>query len=298
MSTDLPHSPVPKTIPKFLSFSIVGLVMITFFTVIMLFMDTVEGKSSRIFLTLFVFGIFTVLTALDTVKSNKKKWYPPTALLSNGVFLAFSLVTIWTTNESKYIGLTSIVLFFVIFTFLILRIGIWLSVLSMGALDNESEYRPIDKLERYSSVAGAWLVNASAIMFVTYFGVQSIIESRNMVSNHQWWDDYIKLSTALLIIAGLALSISLLLRWYFGADLKKQERLKKRALREEQVRAQREHYERESTLKSAEKRKGNTQEELLPWPTFEDGSPFPAMPDGQPDFVAAERIRESKNADL
>lgn len=289
MSTDASRSPEPKTMPRFLSFSIIGLSMITLFTVIMLFTDTVENKANRIFLTFIVFGAFVLLTALDTSKGDKRKWYPPTALLSNGVFLAFSLVSIWITKESQFFGLTFIILFLVLFILFILRIGIWISVLSMNALDVQSEYRTIDKLERYSSVTGAWLANISAIMFVVYFGVQNIIESRNMVQNYQWWDDYIKLSTALLIITGLALSISLLLRWYFGADVKKQKQLKDRSLREEKVRAQREEHERKvlrKDLETHEERKEN----LLPWPTFEDGSPFPSTPNGQPDFEAVKRM--------
>lgn len=291
MSTDLqqPPSSVKARLPKFLSFSIFALVALTVLTIAALFIDSIDDKGSRIFLTFVVFAVFVGLTALDTLKSTEREWYPPTALLSNGIFLGASLLTIWLTPSSYY-GYFGTAISLVILFALILRAGILLGFLAMDAVDKErAGGRALESTERGSSLAATWLGNGAAVLFTAYIAATTILARREMAYDlTTFWDIYLKISTAVLILAGLALSVSLLLRWFFGAD--------ERKLRREQLAASAPVYQGGNPHPVAQQPVGHqpqqpVQQELLPWPTFPDGNPFPADRQGQPDFEAARRMQ-------
>lgn len=295
MSTDIPHSVEARSperpatteskLPKFLSFSIIALVVLTGLTIVALFVDSIENKGSRIFLTFLVFAAFIGLTALDTLRTTDRQWYPPAALLSNGIFLGASLLSVWLTNGG-YLFIASAVVQVAIYA-LILRGGLYIGFLAMNAVDRPSG-RTIEGPERNSSVAASWLVNIAAVLYVVYLSATLIIGSRaSSVDLTDFWDVYLKISTAVLILAGLALSISLLLRWFFGAD--------ERKLRKDEARAS---IPVHPLVQPPVPRPLHQQEAqpLLPWPTFSDGTPLPATAQGQPDFEAAARASSTPPA--
>ena len=287
MSTDLqqPPSSVKARLPRFLSFSIFALVALTVLTIAALFIDSIENKGSRIFLTFIVFAVFVGLTALDTLKSDEREWYPPTALLSNGIFLGASLLTIWLTPSSYY-GYFGTAISLIVFFALILRAGILLGLLAMDAVDKErAGGRQLEATERGSSLAATWLGNGAAVLFTAYIAATTILARREMAYDlTTFWDIYLKISTAVLILAGLALSVSLLLRWFFGAD--------ERKLQRERLAASAAPHGTDSPRSASPQQTAfQPRPKRLPWPRFQDGRPFPADQQGQPDFEAASRMQ-------
>lgn len=71
---------------------------------------------------------------------------------------------------------------------------------------------------------------------------------------------------AMLILAGLALSVSLLLRWFFGADERKLQRERSAAP----------HGTDSPRAASPQQTTFQPRPEPLPWPRFQDGRLFPA----------------------
>jgi len=321
MSTDLQHEPkseVKEGLPKFLRFSIFALVAVTLITIVALFVDNIEGKGTKITLTFVIFAMFVGLAALDTLKGSKRSWYAPAAFLSNTVFLGASILTVWLT-PGIYFGFTAVAIFHILVYLAILRAGLFFGMLAMNAIDKEEDGgRKLELYENRSSLWAAWLGGIAAALFVVYIAANQILTGRTInYSLFAFWDIYLKLSTAVLILAGLALSISFLLRWFFGAD----ERALKRAqyagqahLRSDWEAQNRGSYGQDQwttpqgqmpawptpgagnqmpawpgpqPMVTADQT--SQQQGLLPWPTFDDGRPYPAGSDGQPDFEAAKR---------
>lgn len=297
MSTDLQHeqkSEVKEGLPKFLRFSIFALIAVTLISVVALFVDNIEGKGIKITLTFVIFAMFVGLAALDTLKGSRRSWYAPAAFLGNAVFLGASILTIWLT-PGVYFGFTAVVLFHILVYLGILRLGVLFGMLAMSSIDaEEAGGRVLETYERKSSLWAAWLGGVVAALFVVYIAANQILTGRAI--NYQlfaFWDIYLKLSTALLIVAGLALSISLLLRWFFGAD--------ERALRKAELASQAHlHSDWEAQNRGGYGQSQwptpQPQQPLLPWPTFDDGRPFPAGANGQPDFEAAKREAAKREA--
>lgn len=330
MSTDFSHPQKTQRekLPRFLSFSILALIGLTVLTIVTLFLDSIEGRGPRIALTLVVFAAFVGLTAWDSRKTERLSWYPPSALLSNGVFLGASLLTIWLSPH--YFGFGFAILYYTLIYALVLRLGLLFGTFAMGELDRDrAERRELGAHEVQSSKIATSLGGAASILFVAYMAARNII-GRESVSfeTAAFWDIYLKLSTATLILAALALSISLLLRWHFRGEQRRLEKVTPRAesspatavqpqasavpvedraeangLEARAVEAQRDvdfrHTEalgeREPSSRGSEAgqvdapaESESETEELLPWPRFADGEPYPAGSDGQPDFEAAE----------
>jgi len=298
MSTDLQpeqRSEVKAGLPKLLSFSIWALVAITLITIVALFLDSIENRGARITMTFVVFAAFVGITAFDTLRGSKRSWYAPAALLANGVFLGASILTIWLT-QTPYFGFTFVTLFHIVVYLGILRLGILFGMLAMNAIDRETEgHREVQDYERRASVWAAWLGGAAAALFVIYIAANQILSGREInYGLYSFWEFYLRMSTAVLILAGLGLSISFLLRWFFSAD----ERAARRAELAGRAHTQNEwawQYEHGQAPAVQPQRDGfngmsnpvQPQQPLLPWPTFDDGRPFPAGADGQPDFEAA-----------
>ena len=319
MSTDIQQEPAgpgskAKRIPRFLGFSIGALVVLTLLTIGALFVDTIEEKGTRIFFTFLVFGVFVGLTALDTLKGSSRQWYPPAALVSNGVFLGASLLTIWLSKgESFLYGPFILTLIFAYAV--ILRLAIFLSFLAMNSVDKQrAEGQEVDRFEALSSAATAWFANISAAIFVSYIALREIVPvertidySRESVGGartatpvsqsgfDQFLDIYLKIGTAALILTGLFLSISLLLRWFFGADSWRAKReANAEALRQQQLRQQAPQHSGQQPQQPLPPQQPQAQQHRpesgakLPWPRFADGTPYPVGGDGQPDFRAAQ----------
>lgn len=265
MVDNIPAAEAPrKSIPAFLRISIFALIAITVFVIGSLFFDGIENRGSKIFLTFLTFGAFTLLTALDSQLSERREWYSPVAMVSNFLFLGSSMLLIWVPKNdamaayNNFLGITTFTAIF--FLVLILRGGLLVSIFARGAIDNPRRMRKVEEYEGKSAIAAAWLANGAAALYAIYFVVYNIDGN---TQGSLLWDTYLKVATAVLILAGLALAISQLLAWFFGAE-------------ERKIRAE----ENRSRMLAGG-------EPLKPWPTFEDGRPLPMGADGQPDFEAA-----------
>lgn len=273
-----------RKLSTFLKVSIILLTALTIASISLVFIGDFEGKFVRVFSTFLLFAVFVVLTAFDTRRDQKTEWYAPVALVSNAYILGLLLIVIWMT---RYVPL--VLGFDVFWQSLLVIIVVRLVILGTQFLLQVGEHLPgvVTQFAFLTSVLGV----LSAILFTAPLGVQAF----NITIPDLYW----QIATATLILTALALSITLLLRWSYGSD----EREAKRRRRAEQAaEAQRAYHAQVSQQHAADAPHPQqtaaapqapaqpAPQQLLPWPTFTDGSPYPAGPDGQPDFAAAQRM--------
>lgn len=205
-------------------------------------------------LTLLVFAAFVGLTALDDRLGPKRAWYPSAAGLANIYFLGAALLVAWFRQPEYSLGLFLPALGLILSLAVILRASLGVSVLALGA------GRPgaWGWAERVSAAAAATLVSAAAILYSTYLTLTGALTGP--VARWVGWGTYLKGTTAAVILGGLALSVTLLLRWHGSAAAD------------------------QSSAAGHAPPVGGAPE--LPWPRLPDGSPYPAGRSGQPDFSA------------
>lgn len=286
----LPHDMVPGTPTKaqakpaakgkprndgprlstFLKVSIALLAGLTIASISLLFIGDFEGKFERVFSTFALFAVFVLFTALDTRRGQKSEWYAPVALIANAYILGLLLIVIWMTPYAAF-GLMFEIFWKSVFVILVTRLVIVCCQLLLKAGNKLPE-----AVTRFAFVTSVLAVLAG-ILFTAPVG----IEAFDLVVPDMYW----KIATALLILTALGLSITLLLRWSYGAH----DRDAVRAGRG--VEAPRSHpapyvAQQQSAPQQPVQQPVVNGAPLLPWPTFADGRPLPARPDGQPDFSA------------
>ncbi len=253
----------PKTrLPRFLLASIGLLVAVTIGAIAMIFVGDLEGKGLRIAWTFVIFGVFVTYTAFDGSRDYRNDWYGPAALIANVYFLGVSLTVIWVTRYMPFgLGWT-------IF-WKVLGVGIVMRLLLLAC-----QWLLGGELRRPQLVTAA--AGATAVLMIltgALFTVPAAVSAFEIVIPELYW----KIAVSVLILSALGLSIFVLLRWHFRKEIRemnpgyflgKARRLMKRNSAPAVVHAPRPEPEKE----------------LLPWPRFEDGTPLPALPNGQPDF--------------
>ncbi len=296
-----------RKLSTFLKVSIILLAGLTIASISLLFIGDFEGKFERVFSTFALFAVFVIFTALDTRREQKSEWYAPVALIANAYILGLLMIVIWMTPYNPYSLLWEIFWksFFVI---LVTRLVILCAqlLLRVGAERSET-------ITRFAFVTSVLAV-LSGILFTAPVGIEAF--ELNVP------DMYWKIATAILILTALGLSITLLLRWFFGADERDAARAARGSMRQgapapyiaqqphgraQQQRAQQQNSQAQQAQQQAQMQQQQAQmqqqhqlqqqsqlqqpqaqpsgqSELLPWPTFADGRPIPAGPDGQPDF--------------
>lgn len=276
-----PHEPASdqSKLSLFMKVSISILSVVTVLSISLLFIGDFAGRFERVFSTLALFAVFVLLTMFDTRRAKKADWYAPLALIANTYILGLLLIVIWVTPYDPY-TLQFIIFWQSLYVIILTRLVVW--GLEHLFRIGEGKYY---SLSRWSQVTGI-LCMLTLIMFTaplgfTAFGVD--------VPELYW-----KFAVAALILAGLGIAVTLLLSWYFRS----QERQETREQRQNAV---------VSGLAPATQPTGATQapagqgaapaphqapqQELLPWPTFADGTPLPMRADGQPDFSVLEGPR-------
>ena len=275
-----------KGLSTFLKVSIVLLAALTIASISLLFIGGDDGKPVRVFSTFALFAVFVFFTALDTRSERKSEWYAPVALVANAYILALLLVVIWMTRYTP-VALLLEIFWKSVFVILVTRLVILCCQLLLRA-----GVRLPEVVTRFAFVTSVIAV-LSGILFTAPVGIAAF--------DLEVPDLYWKIATAMLILTALGLSITLLLRWSFGAADREAARVQ-RAAEEEAFAA--------SNAAAAWQLAGGVQQPgvvlpgavqpavaqpavqqqvpggpvLLPWPTFADGRPLPAGPDGQPDF--------------
>lgn len=254
----------------FLKVSIALLAGLTIASISLLFIGDFEGKFERVFSTFALFAVFVLFTALDTRRGQKSEWYAPVALIANAYILGLLLIVIWMTPFAAF-GLMFEIFWKSVFVILVTRLVIICCQLLLKA-----GHRLPEAVTRFAFVTSILAVLAG-ILFTAPVG----IEAFDLVVPDMYW----KIATALLILTALGLSITLLLRWSYGA----QDREVARAARG--VEGPRSHPAPYTSQQPVQQPMPQPTQQsvpsgapLLPWPTFADGRPLPARPDGQPDF--------------
>lgn len=287
----------PK-ISGFLKVSIILLAALSIASLSLLFIGDFEGKVERIFSTFMAFAIFVLFTALDTRREARRDWYAPVALIANAYILALLLIVIWMTPASWMLSL-------VIFWNGLIVIAVTRAVVAIAQLllgFSAGKPAPL----RVFALTTSLLATLSGIFFTAPVAIE--------VFGFQILDLYWRIAVATLLLTALSLSITLLLRWAYLAPDREAKR---------QARAGAQPYQQPTVAPAALSATSAAatapsitaveqapavaaapsatepaatapainavEQQLLPWPTFPDGSPLPIGPDGQPDFSALHR---------
>ena len=282
------QTPAKKPMSMFLRVSIILLIGLTLASISLLFIGDFEGRFERIFSTFALFAVFVVLTAIDTSRDRANEWYAPVALIANTYILGLLLVVIWMTPYTSY-GLVFEIFWKSFLVILVTRLVILCCELLMRTGRDNDETG-----NRFAFITSVLAV-LSGILFTAPVGIEAF--------NLRIPDLYWKIATALLILTALGLSVTLLLRWANGAE----ERAARRAATAPEpyraapiavADAQPEAAALPAVDVAQPVAQGGlldleqptvsqaapAEQVLLPWPTFADGRPIPARPDGQPDF--------------
>ncbi|MDI6022499.1 hypothetical protein QBL02_02960 [Leucobacter sp. UT-8R-CII-1-4] len=291
-----------KKVPTFLKISIVLLAALSIAAISLLFIGDFEGKFERVFSTFIAFAVFVALTAFDTRRGMRNEWYPPVALLANSYILALLLIVVWMTPSGWS-------LVFDIFWKSLIVIVATRAVVGCAQLLlflAEGKPKPLGVFAMITSL----LATVTGILFTAPIAID--------VFNVEIPDIYWRFAVAALLLTGLSLSISLLLRWSYGSG----EREEARRMREAERLAAVQNYPNPAApyrdtpaqlpampvaphaepaafvapaapaapvLPEVPAPAATPEQQLLPWPTFADGTPLPVGADGQPDFSALNR---------
>lgn len=266
--------------------SLVGVTSI----LIMLF-GTFDGKGIRVTSTFLVFAAFTAFTAWDSNDKNPRR-YVPIGQVGNIYMLALSLMQIWLTlggySRTRYYG-SGEILWNVLVIIVLVKIGVIL-------VQKISDYtvRPQPSLSLFALISTCAFA-ITTILFTLPSGLKSLVS---------FGDGYWKLSTAVILLAGLSLSVMVLLAWFF----------KEIPTRHAGI-PQRTNFQQRSVFGGGSQPVGNPNSPVqnsdpvspfapiispvngvpqfsppvataIPWPVFPSGLPLPAKANGRPDFTA------------
>lgn len=293
--------PEGSGLSTFLKVSIVLLAGLTVASISLLFIGDFEGKFERVFSTFALFAVFVLFTALDTRREQKSEWYAPVALIANAYILGLLLIVIWMTPYDSF-GLLFEIFWKSVFVILVTRLVILCCQLLLGL-----GARLPGAVTRFAFVTSVLAV-LSGILFTAPVGIEAF--------DLRIPDLYWKIATALLILTALGLSITLLLRWSYGAADRERARAARveaapyfsgpSAFHPQPAHPQPAHPQHPVPAPAAQQPvpqqpvapqqpappqqpAAQQAQPLLPWPTFPDGRPLPAGPDGQPDFSALQQ---------
>lgn len=276
-----PQQPGVRKLSTFLKVSIILLAGLTVASISLLFIGDFEGKFERVFSTFALFAVFVLFTALDTRREQKSEWYAPVALIANSYILALLLIVIWMTDFTPF-GL----IFEIFWKSLFVIVSTRLVILCCQLLLRSSDEQPV-AVTRFAFITSVLAV-LCGILFTAPVGVEAF----DLTIPDLYW----RIATSLLILTALALSITLLLRWFYGADRRDAAREARAAqhlqqqAQAEQARVQQAQIAQAQAAQfQAQAAQAQAAQPLLPWPTFADGTPLPAGSDGQPDFSATQR---------
>lgn len=291
--------PGKKKLSMFLRVSIILLIGLTLASISLLFIGDFGGRFERVFSTFALFALFVVLTAIDTSRQRASEWYAPVALIANTYILGLLLIVIWMTPYDPF-GLMFEIFWKSFLVIVVTRLVIVCCELLLRTGSDTDEAG-----NRFAFITSVLAV-LSGILFTAPVGIEAF-------SLHVP-DLYWKIATAVLILTALGLSVTLLLRWansseerarkrraavdaravatpaqLAGAPVAQQPGAPVRAEPPAQPFVQQPAQQLvqppvPQPLPQGAPPAGQQDVVLLPWPTFADGRPIPAGPDGQPDF--------------
>lgn len=253
----------------FLKVSIALLAALSVAAIALVFVGDFAGKVERITATFMIFAVFVGLTAADTSRGQRNTWYAPVALIANSYILGLLLIVTWMSEGGYFLGMG-------IFWKAVLVIAVTRAVVACcQLLLSMGEGRP-ETLARFAFVTSVLAV-VSGILFTAPLAIEVFSVS---IPELYW-----KIAVAALLLTGLGLAITLLVRWSYGAS-EREVRRTERVAAQQAYAAQRARAEQPVApiAPSGPRPQAPAGAPLLPWPTFADGRPIPARADGQPDF--------------
>jgi hypothetical protein len=190
---------------KLSNFMIANIWMLSFMGVasaFILLLGNFEGKFIRVFSTLLLFVVFTILTAKDT-SSKKPHLAIPIALGGNVYMLGLSLMLIWATLAKSGFD-DSFMLPKMLFLIVIIKVAVAvIQKISYLIFVNESQLSLIAKVTMVALIM-------TTILYTLPLGVDHLFEFGSF---------YWKFAVFVTILAGLSLSITALIFWSFKDKL-------------------------------------------------------------------------------
>ncbi|MFC6235707.1 hypothetical protein ACFPZL_11505, partial [Leucobacter soli] len=197
-----PAAPSRHRLSTFLKVSIILLAALSISAIALVFVGDFEGKVERITATFLIFAVFVGLTALDTSRGQRNSWYAPVALIANSYILALLLIVTWMSDGGYFLA-------FGIFWKAILVIAVTRAVVACcQVLLNMGEGKP-ETLGRF-----AFITSVLAVVSGILFTAPLAIEVFDIEVPELYW----KIAVAALLLTGLGLAITLLVRWSYGSE--------------------------------------------------------------------------------
>lgn len=283
--------------------AIVGIASI----LVMLFGDF-DGKGIRVASTFLVFAAFTAFTALDSNDKNPS-WHLPIGQIGNIYMLGLSLIQIWATlggsarsryyDEIEIFGNT-------VFIIIAVKIGTMIVQKISDLIYVNRPHLPL------AAKIAALSFAASTVLFTLPSGL-------DWISFFEFDEGYWRFSTAVILLSGLSLAITVLLAWFYGVL---QPKKYFEALTTPSPAPQNpQHQQINNTQAPARPPVVPVQPPVAPsftkpvppqpgesapgvpefappvkaaltWPVFPSGMPLPAKPNGRPDFGALREIAQ------
>jgi len=253
----------------FLKVSVILLVALSVAAIALVFVGDFEGKVERIVATFLVFAVFVGLTAADTRLDQRNNWYAPVALIANAYVLALLLIVIWMSEGGYFLGVG--IFWKAILVIVVVRAVVGCCQLLLGLGSGRPE-----ALSRF-----AFITSVLAVISGILFTAPLAIEVFDVEIPELYW----KFGVAALMLTGLGLAVTLLVRWSYGAqsrELRRQHHLATAAVQPTPAPAT--PLVTPSAAAAQQPTPPAAAQPLLPWPRFADGRPLPALPDGRPDF--------------
>lgn len=310
------EEPSPKKMSVFLKVSIVLLIGLTVASISLLFIGDFDGRGQRVFSTFALFAVFVVLTAIDTNRERRNDWYAPVALVANTYILGLLLVVIWCTPFDRYSLLFDII-WKSVFVIVVTR-AVILScelLLRTGGRSGEAAGRFAFGTSALAVLSGIlftapvgigvfaltipdlyWKI-ATSVLILTALGLSVTLllrwanrsdERAARRLEQQSVPAYPLPEQGVGVAAGYPVEPApYAAPAPYGAPAPAQQPVPEQPVPEhaapEQPAAEQPAPDApadEAPAQPAPAAEGG----LLPWPTFQDGTPIPAGPDGQPDF--------------
>lgn len=280
-----PAGEQPGKLSLFLKISIVLLAALSIAAIALLFVGDFDGKFVRIFSTFVIFAVFVLLTALDGRLDQRSNWYAPVALIANAYILAVVLIVTWVPDYDPFF-LGWDIFWKAVMVVLVTRLVLLCCQLLIGIGDDRPPALGVF----------AFVTSILAVVSGILFTAPMAIEAFDVTIPDLYW----RIAVATLMLTALGLSITVLLRWSYGAG-------DREAARQAHVEAYNAFQSRQAAgaapygapvapVQQAQQMPptqpappAQPGQQLLPWPTYPDGRPLPIGPDGQPDFSALNR---------
>jgi len=266
---DTKRSASEGSLSTFMKVSIGVLSVVTVLSISLLFIGDFEGRFERVFSTLALFTVFVLLTMFDTRREKRNDWYASIALIANTYILGLLLIVIWVTPYDPF-ALQFIIMWQSVYVIVVTRIVVW----CLELLFRRSETGQA-ALHTWSQVTGVL-----ALLTLVLFTAPLAIEAFQINVPDLYW----KFAVASLILTGLGIAVTLLLSWYFRSQEKQNAPAPVSAPVPAPAPAP-------APVPAPLPPAVQPQQELLPWPTFADGTPLPMKADGQPDFSVLQQPR-------